>query len=127
LFDRLCTKQFERTASDEGFGDGLAEIGGGGDDRSALYDVRDLIAVGRDDHRVQMMDLGFYSLSACCHFMAIRTEGELTPSAECGEDGALGGDGVLRGGAVEGADGGVDCRVARGVFRVERMLRAADL
>jgi hypothetical protein len=119
LFDSLCTKQFQRAASDEGFGDRLAEIGRGGDDRSALYDVRYLIAVGRDDHGVQVVDL--------VNGMAVCAEGELTASTEGGEDGALGGDGVLGVGAVEGADGGVDRGVAGGVFRVERMLRAADL
>ena len=83
----LHTKQFERATRDEGFGDGLAEIGGSGDDWSALYDVCNLVAVGGDDHRMQVMDL--------VDGMAIRSEGELAASAEGGEDGTLGGDGVL--------------------------------
>ena len=119
MFRSLRAKEFQRAARDEGFGDGLAEIGGSGDDWSALYDVCNLVAVGGDDHRMQVMDL--------VDGMAIRSEGELAASAEGGEDGTLGGDGVLGVGTVERADGGVDRRVARGVFRVERMLRAAGL
>jgi hypothetical protein len=59
--------------------------------------------------------------------MTIGAEGKLATSAEGREHGALGGDGVLRGGAVEGADGGVDRRISCGVFGVEWVLRAAYL
>jgi hypothetical protein len=59
--------------------------------------------------------------------VAVSAQGELAASVDGGEYGALGGDGVLGVGAVERADGGVDRRVARWVFGIKRVLRAADL
>jgi hypothetical protein len=100
LFIQLCAKQFQCAAGFEGFGDGLAEVGDGDADGSFLEDVRYLVAVGRDDHGVQVPSL--------VYLMTVSTKGELAAAAEGVEDGALGGDSVLGGRAVKDADGGVD-------------------
>jgi len=78
-----------------------------------------LVAVGRDDHGVQVpLIVGLVTVGA---------KGKLAASTEGLEDGAFGGDGELGGGAVEGVYGGVDGRIARGIIRVERMQRTSDL
>ena len=97
-------EEVQGTAGEEGFGDGVAEVCGGGGEGGALVEVDDLFAVGRDDHGVEVVLVGDGGAEG--------SERELAAAAEGVQDGAFGGDGVLRCGAVEGADGGVDGGVA---------------
>jgi hypothetical protein len=107
-FERLDVEQLQRTAGDEGFGYLGTEIGRGGADRGAVNDVGYLFAVGRDDHRVEVVGV--------VGGVAVGAKGELAASADGVEDGAFGLGCVFGGGAVEGADGGVDGGVANVSF-----------
>jgi hypothetical protein len=102
-------QKFERTTGGEVGGDLLAEGFGGCAERGFVEDLSDLFAVGADDHRVQVPDV--------VDEVTVSAEGELAAAAEGVEDGALGLGGVLGGGAVEGADDGVDGGVALRVRR----------
>jgi hypothetical protein len=61
--ERWFAEELHGAASAKGFGGALAELFGCDALRSVLDDVGDLITVGADDHRVQMPDIGFHSLS----------------------------------------------------------------
>ena len=105
-------EQRKRSACFEGFSDLLAESFGGGGEGSFVEDVGGLVAVGADDHRVEV--------PVVVDLMTVGTEGELAASAKGGEDGALGLGRVFGGGVVEGADSGVDGGVAVMAGRFQR-------
>ncbi len=105
----MWIQKFQRAPGGEFGGDLLAEGFGCCAERGFVEDLGDLFAVGGDDHRVEVPDV--------VDELAISAEGELAAAAEGVEDGALGLGGVLGGGAVEGADDGVDGGVALRVRR----------
>jgi lipid-binding SYLF domain-containing protein len=100
----LLLEQLQRTAGFEVCGYRLTEIDGSRAGRSFSKDMSDLVAVGRDDHGVQVPQV--------IDEMTIGAERELAASAKGVENGAFGADSIGGGGAVQCAYGGVDGGVA---------------
>lgn len=60
--ERWFSEEFHGATRAKGFGGALAELLWRDALRGVLDDVRNLIAVGADNHRVQMPEIGFYSM-----------------------------------------------------------------
>jgi hypothetical protein len=119
LRNRQNLKELQRTASRKLRGNGRSEFTGWCAKRNFLHNMRHLLPVGRDDHRMQV--------PLVIHGMTEGTQRKLAASPQNGEHRTLGLNGIFCRGIVELADSRVDGGIAAGIFGIQRVKRTSSL
>jgi hypothetical protein len=110
-------KKFQRTASRQLRGNGRSELAGWRAKRNFLHDMRHLLSVRRDDHRMQV--------PLVVHGMTEGAQRKLAASPQNGEHRTFGLNSIFCRGIVELADSRIDSGIAAGIFGIQRVTRTS--